>query len=421
MNSSKDTIAKVQATSIIFARTYSRLPIKNIENNSLSSLVPIQESLLNFTENPLSVEEYKNYKEVLMNEIKGLSKLNHFFGLVFDWVFHHFLLSKANKTEGSPPKSYDVITHHKEFIGEVEERTGQKGLSLKLKEQFFPYIPLRMTTQVFNDSIRISLQKLADNDSSFTEFILQDWKIIQDLIGDSSTKLPTCCMDLKQELDKYWTTDMSQDDMDTVREYLEQLDTIEGKIKDIAEAFFVLFDGITSALILLQYGDENSIEGIKPWLERDSEALETAIDEILDKIYDLEENPEESDELGEDEEKSELAKLFYESGLDYYIYSGIGMGSSDEDEIIDEDKIIDEAIATLTNCVEGLSSRKKRFIRQHCMKNLPFWGDVTQRDYEQYFTKTYESLDNFNKTLMTCYLEFYETVTLAHYSLEEMI
>ncbi|MCL2399182.1 MAG: hypothetical protein FWC91_05470 [Defluviitaleaceae bacterium] len=399
---------KVQATIQLFARTYSELPIKDFDLDILSSLSPIHDRLVNFIENPISVEELKNFREILIDEIKGMHTITQFFGLVFDWNFHHLLLYRANDTPIDIPGARDFYDYFDRFVNELEKETGEKDLAYSLKQEFISLIPLRMTTQAYHDAILASLQKIDsyDREHDTLKRLLANWKKLSSMINDSHIKLPASCMVIKQELDKYWQMD-TNDDVEKLKEYMDILSNFDDKIEVAVTTILLLFDAVSAALILQQYGDENSIADLKLWIEKDSETLEAAINKSLGALVDM---------LHEDEtpnydeyEESELDKLFYDSGLEYF-----GLPSVDENDYND-DNIFDEAIAILTNCVEGLSSRRKRYLRQHFMKNLPFWGDL-EKDYKQYFIKSFESLDDFNKKFMLTCSEFFETATSMRYT-----
>ena len=390
---SKNSELKVFATARIFARTDSDLT--DIRFNP-SEFEHIHKCLVDFSEKQVPAETLKQYRQELVDAIRGLYRVTQYFGLVYDWSFHHVMMHRAHKLEDKPLEAYTVYRGHIESIYKAVEAVAPEGEKLDytwgLIDEFMPMIPLRITKEVYHDYIRKSFNISAGvHGVEAIRAKFNEWKNLKEMLAPNPAALPGCCMSFKQELDKLWNAEIDTESSDEIRGQAEEIEAVESRLRELIAATFTLLDGVCAAIIMREYGKESDFEEFRNWLGKDIQDQEAAIQEALEEV-------EASDKSEQDEY---LTELFYESGLEYFSFPDLDSDVSAEDAL----KLIDE-------CTDSLSSGRKRYIRQYCMRGMPFFEIEDLEGYEQYFVKTYEALDDFNKLLMMVCVEYFD-ITLS--------
>jgi len=421
-----DIQAKAHAAARIFARTHADLNNPLFDSTELSPLNHIREDLLSFADNPVALETLQRFREEIIKAIQGYYRLARYFGVAYEWVFHNSMLYKAHHTKGGSIAPVAFYNIHLEFLLKMKEDNGADIETLI--DEFVPCIPLRMTGAAYADYLRSSLNAVFDvaGMNAIGDF-LQDRENLQLLITPGSHGVPECCATLKQEIDDIWQKDfVDQDSSDSV-EYLEKFAPIEQRVQDYLGMIFTLLDGIDSAFIVLEYGSEDDMEEIRSWLGKSMDEIDRAVLESVEalskSVFDEDVDVNELDFNNPTIQAwSALTSLFNETGMDYFHLPDRDAYDNVLDLLDDKGKkdavkdLIKQAIEQAEKCVVGLSSRRKRFLRQYIMRGLifPAKGD-TLKEYQKYFVDTYTTLDEFNKMVMINRAEYFQMLVAERY------
>ena len=393
---SKNNELKVFATARIFARTNTDLMEPTF---SPSEFEHIHKYLADFPENKVPTETLKQYRQELIEAIGGLYRITQYFGLVYDWSFHHVMMHRAHQLKEAPLDAYTVFRGHMESIYKAVEAVAPEGEKLNftwgLIDEFVPMIPLRLTKEVYHDYIRKSFNILTNlHGEGVIGVKFSEWKNLNEMLAPNPAVLPACCIGFKQELDGFWNAEINTENADEIRIQAEGLEAFESKLRELIAAAFTLLDGVCAAIIMQEYGKESDFAEYRSWLGKDIQDQEEAIHKALEEV-------EASDKNGQDEY---LNELFYESGLEYFNFPDLDFEISVED-----------ALRLIDGCTNDLPTRKKRYIRQYCIRSMPFFDIKELEGYEQYFIKTYEALDDFNKLFMMVCVEYFDITVSERY------
>jgi len=419
-----DIQVKVNAAARIFARTHADL--NDPLSKELSPLNHIREDLLSFSEKPITHETLLHHRDEVIGAIQGYYRLARYFGVVYEWVFNNSVLHKAHNTRGGSIAPVTFYNLHLDFLLKTKE---ENGLDIEpLIDEFVPCIPLRMTGAAYADYLRSTLNMIFDiaGISAIGAF-LQDREALQMLITPGSQELPSCCAVLKEEMDEIWQTDFTEHDLEYNLEYLSKFAPIEERLQNFLAMLFTLLDGVDSVSIVVKYGNEQDMEELRSWVGKSVEELDQAVLEAMQAMakLDIAENVDINQVEPDNpivQEWTALTTLFNATGMDYFHLPGAGT----HDKILDDldgtlraeaiNDLISRAIKQAEECVVGLSSRRKRFVRQYIMRGLPFPAkDDILKDYKSYFIETYTALDEFNKLVMINRAEYFQMTVAERY------
>jgi hypothetical protein len=424
---------KTHATARMFARSHTSLFGEAEDFDLHASMGHIYNVMQLFPEKQPSAESLGQYRDEIISALRGLYGLTQFREMVFDWVFHHIVMCRAKSSEDSPPPAHDFFNVHFQFLLDMEEKHDEADsfppLSWDLAEEFVSMIPLRMTNSVYRDYLRDSLRLLAMSEGiQPLRYRMREWENMYGMI--TNAELPECCTAFKQALDEYWQTDFPTDDIEHIRTHLENIDILDKKMQKSAADLFVLLDAVDAALIMVKFANREDMAEMQAWIGKDVEAQDDAVTEALDaldtnsareeSLHDMAMASEaEADEL---ENWIQFNDLYYDAGLLHYGFTPITYSDPAELPALGDDetdaallKSIEEAIGFVDACVAGQPSRRKRYLRQYCRRNIPLPYPDIMEGYENYFIDTYERLDDFNKLVMVACADFFEVMVSARY------
>ena len=407
---------KTHATARMFARSHTNLSDNDFEIHP--SMDHIYQDMLAFPKSPPPSETLEQYREDIILALRNYYGLAQYHGMVFDWAFHHIILCRAANSQGVPPQAGALFDAHVRFLFHIGEKHSDKKtfppLAWGLAGEFAPMIPLRMTRSVYNDYLRASFHMMAMSKEGPPSILyrITEWENLRNMLVN--TKLPDACMDIKRLLDDYWQTDFPLDNLDDIRRQMNKLDEAGEQLKLISASLFILLDTVDAALIMQKFGTDEDMDDLRAWIGKDPAAQDDAIAEALDAL-DAAADREEALHGMEDNALKKwtvLNELYYDAGPLHYRLVPLAISSDTEQSV---NKIIEDAIGIVDVCADGQPNRRKRYLRQYFMRNMPLPYNDVMKGYRDYFIGTYERLDDFNKTLTATCAEFFEITVSSRY------
>lgn len=367
-------------------------------------------------------EALTQHKSEILSVFKQVDTIKSYYRLLHEWVQQDIFLSY---TDTAPvfENGYEVLSAHLDSVISKEDKKDIR-LDEELMSRFMSYIPLRMTGARYNDYVADAFRKM-DYECSLSE--LDYYKSLFCPMGEwvESTRFS----EVKQTLDTIWQTEITQCAPEDVHAFQSQLDTVRDRLIHFVSYTDTLYDAFNAADILTRFGGQAGLwpedaetqalyETFKAlitesWPEDKQNDFEQQLDETILKTLDhVQFGPDEDafEDTAPDalengplkqwhESWQHTHKLFYASGLEYFY----GHGASEEDTGGDSAKALVAALqAYRDTCTAGLPVKRKRFLRQHFLRYLPYPYDI--ETYKKYFTDTFDSLDNTGRALIFMYI-----------------
>lgn len=362
-------------------------------------------SPLDETEKQARRELLTDFRHQIIKAFRRLNTLRAYLHLADDWVKQSVLLMAAN--EAPPQRSGNDL-----FYRHLDSLTGKNDtLDMETLSMCMSYIPLRMTTARYSDYVKAAFRHMHQNVRGEHP---DDFKQLFNPMDE--LKNGTGYQSLKQTLDDVWLSDLDKHEIEEKQVARARVDETREKLVQAFGQLCTLFDTVNALYIVNccdgslaeKIPDALSFKEARPSEEQLDEAVHKAVDAI--KYGPLENVFEEM--YGHDPVRipetlhplydtwSRVHMLFYESGLDYFTIPRVKSVSDDGEDTLYA--FIAEILPYMEERVSALPVKRKRFLRQHFLKYLPYPYDLDA--YKQYFLDTYESLDNTSRALMFLYM-----------------
>jgi hypothetical protein len=397
---SKDMDAKIRASFMMLMQGC--LDLKVHDGDFFGE---IKEAVIQTATGLTTAADLNAYRETVIAALKNIYTFKAYFNLADEWTGYTALYKRASNFEGKPVAGEILFKSH---IKTLVEKDPNRELNMDTLSDWMSFIPLRMATARYMDYVTDGVKSLP---MDVNTLCAEDF--------NRSFYPPDYCKDekwlqeIKEHLDDIWENDGDFD------KNIGRLKDINQRMITITVYASTLYDALCAAIITLKAGErgigllsepeiktlhDSFLDAVKqPERDEDfSERLDKAAVEAMDKVqFD---NLEEMETGGFDEETLAMYEewlpvheMYFETSFDYFAF--IPKKTGKNTSVTNGEKEFFAEIAGYMNTkTQNIGNKRKRFLRQHFLKYLPYPYEL--EDYKDYFLETYAGLDAVNQNML---------------------
>jgi hypothetical protein len=363
-----------------------------------------------------------NAREEIQQAFKNIGILKNYQLLIRDSVIRVFS-QFTEKDEIAPEEGIDVFNAHLGTLTVPGSEDGQFEVDTRHISECMSYIPLRMTAARYRDYVSdafkcMQMRPQAESAEIYKRVFYPMGYPVDNGYTD----------DTWRELNELWEEDVTLYDEAACEAALDKLKTIYEYMVKLTMGLTELYDAVNALYIVIHFNKSNFLAndeealtmlGIFKRLEKEggwenagdfdtqvNDALEESMGDTrigpanlaaLGAPMDLSvSNEEDRQNLREWEE---IDGLFFETGIEY-----LDSHKLDRYHLADDaEPFLAEFLPYLEECAAHLNGRRKRMLRQHFLRQIPYPYEL--ENYRQYFTEVYAELNNADRNLLIARLD----------------